>query len=145
NVLRALHRLNKIGYALLRRQSAKIKNGSVGIRRWCFLRQFLEMWKDVNLLCFPPIHDQFVFYELAGSEKARYATLVCSELFVNICLCRQDECRSASSRVAVFGRNVPEVPCAAFFASPAMRHHVVAGTKQLEVISVIDDWNAVLF
>ena len=92
------------------------------------------MWKDVNLLCFPPIRDQFVFYELAGSEKARHAALVCSEPFVNICLRRQDERGSASSRVAVFGRNVPKFPSAAFFASAAMRHHVVAGAKQLEVI-----------
>src|SRR5205814_3241477 len=78
------------------------------------------MCKDVYLLCVPPVRDQFLLYELARSEKARHATLVCSELFVNICLCRQDECRSACSRVAVFGRNVPEFPCAAFFASPAI-------------------------
>ena len=92
------------------------------------------MWKDVNLLSFPPIHDQFVFYELAGSEKARHATLVCSEPFVNVRLRRQHERGPASFRIAAFGRDVPELRSATFFASAAMRHHVVAGAKQLEVI-----------
>src|SRR5207253_4197399 len=50
DVPRALHRPNKIGYALLRRQPAKIEDGSVSIRWRYFLRQFLEMWQDYNLL-----------------------------------------------------------------------------------------------
>src|SRR5438552_18824107 len=75
------------------------------------------MWKDVNLLCLPPVRNQFVFYEFAAGEKARHATLVCSEPFVNVCLCRQDERGTASSRIAAFGCHVPKFPSAAFFAA----------------------------
>src|SRR6266480_4156511 len=98
------------------------------------------MCKDVNLLCVPLVRDQFLLYELARSEKARHATLVCSEPLVDICLRRQDERGPASFRIAAFGRDVPELRSATFLASAAMRHHVVAGAKQLEVTSVIDDW-----
>src|SRR5437870_8788490 len=103
------------------------------------------MWKDVNLLCLPPVRDQFLLYELAGSKEARHATLVCSEPFVNVRLRRQHERGPASFRIAAFGRDVPELRSATFLASAAMRHHVVAGAKQLEVILVIDDWHTMLF
>src|SRR5438445_13091045 len=108
--------------------------GACGFGRSACSGNFWKCGRTVNLLCFPPVRNQFVFYEFAGGEKARHATLVCSEPFVNVCLCRQDERGTASSRIAAFGCHVPKFPSAAFFASATMRHHVVAGAKQLEVI-----------
>src|SRR2546425_11158870 len=95
-----------------------------------------SFWKCGRTSIFFPSHPftiNLCFTNWLGARK-RVTQLVCSEPFVNVRLRRQHERGTASFRIAAFGRDVPELPSAAFFASATMRHHVVAGAKQLEVI-----------
>src|SRR5438094_10550557 len=97
-----------------------------------FSGSFWKCGRTSIFFAFHPFAIKLCFTNWLGARKrATQRSYVRNQ---NICLRRQDERGSASSRVAVFGRNVPKFPSAAFFASATMRHHVVAGAKQLEII-----------
>src|SRR5438093_11760048 len=99
-----------------------------------FSGSFWKCGRTSIFFAFHPFAINLCFTNWLGARKRATQRSYGSEPFVNICLRRQDERGSASSRVAVFGRNVPKFPSAAFFASATMPHHVVAGAKQLEII-----------
>src|SRR5438552_13706597 len=101
----------------------------------------LEMRQILESTSIPTVLQKFVAREFAGCQEQVDTLPVRLHPTVRVSLCRQRDALP-HSRIAARWQGAPERPPFAGFAGLPIRHHVVGGTEQLEVIQVINDGNS---